>query len=75
MHNPRHRPSRLHARKHASDADAFRELELPSSSSLLEVKQAYLRKMKQVHPDVNPDGDTTAAAARVTCAYSHLMEV
>ncbi|CAD7702109.1 unnamed protein product [Ostreobium quekettii] len=51
----------------------FDLLELPRGSSREEVRQAYLAKMKHLHPDVNPKKDTTEEAAALNAAYEHLM--
>lgn len=38
-----------------------------------QIKAAYYSRMKQLHPDVNPTEDTTAAAAQLNAAYQHLL--
>lgn len=54
--------------------EAFQQLGLTSHGSKEEVRAAYLSKMKQLHPDLNPGGQTTELAARITVAYHDLMQ-
>ena len=55
--------------------EAFEQLGLSRHSSKDDVRAAYLCKMKQLHPDLNPGGGTTAVAASITVAYHELMQV
>ncbi|KAK9799805.1 hypothetical protein WJX73_000935 [Symbiochloris irregularis] len=54
--------------------EAFQQLGLSGYGSKDDVRTAYLAKMKQLHPDLNPGGGTTELAARVTVAYHDLMQ-
>jgi hypothetical protein len=50
-------------------------LNLSSVSGMKDLKQAYHGCIRQLHPDVNPDRDTTKDAAAVNKAYQVLSEV
>jgi hypothetical protein len=54
--------------------DAHAVLQVARGSSRAEVRAAYLALIKALHPDVNPDSDTTADAATLNAAYAELME-
>jgi len=54
--------------------DPYDVLQIPRGSSGEAIKASYYRLIKQLHPDLNPDGDTTAAAVRLNAAYEALME-
>ncbi|KAL6785233.1 hypothetical protein ACKKBG_A03005 [Auxenochlorella protothecoides x Auxenochlorella symbiontica] len=43
-----------------------------SGAPLSEVRAAYIAGMRRLHPDVNPDQDTTAAATALNAAYLKL---
>ena len=57
-------------------ADACRSLglQLPVRDAA-EARQAYLSKIREVHPDLHTLRDTTAEAADVTVAYQVILEV
>ena len=65
-------PTRLAALP-ATD-DPYRLLEVQQGSSFAEIKAAYYSKMKELHPDVNPDRDTTDDAVRLNAAYTTLFQ-
>jgi DnaJ-class molecular chaperone len=50
-------------------------LSVDSLDSLEELKETYKRRMREVHPDVNHETDTTEEAMRVNRAYTILSEV
>ena len=54
-----------------SPAEAYRRLDLETGAEESEVRQAYRRKVKEVHPD---RGGDEAAFKRVTEAYETLVE-
>ena len=54
-----------------SPAEAYRRLDLENGADESEVKRAYRRKVKEVHPD---RGGDEAAFRRVTEAYETLVE-
>jgi hypothetical protein len=57
-------------------ADALAVLQIADADVDASVlRSAYYERMRSIHPDVNPDQDTTATAARVNAAYAFLMQV
>lgn len=38
------------------------------------LKKAYYKQSKELHPDLNPDIDTTQSFARLQTAYEHAIE-
>ena len=46
----------------------------PRSASRTAIRAAYLDRMKLLHPDMNPDEDTTAQAVAINAAYLTLTE-
>ena len=54
-----------------SPAEAYRRLDLENGADESEVRQAYRRKVKEVHPD---RGGDEVAFKRVTEAYETLVE-
>ncbi|GMH43051.1 hypothetical protein BSKO_10973 [Bryopsis sp. KO-2023] len=59
--------------KALGNINPYSVLEVSRNSSVDEIREAYLEKIKVLHPDVNSD-DTTESAARLNLAYSKLME-
>ena len=57
-----------------ADACRLLELDLPVED-VAEVRQAYLRKIRVAHPDVNPFTDTTDEAVEIIEAYEAVLEV
>jgi tetratricopeptide (TPR) repeat protein len=55
--------------------DCYRLLELTSTASPEEVKMAYRRLARQLHPDVNADNQAQERFIRVTEAYKILVEI
>lgn len=45
---------------------------MPRGRPFADIKAAYYSKMKEAHPDVNPDRDTTDDAVRLNAAYTAL---
>ena len=58
-----------------AQADPYRLLGISRSSSRADIRQAYLERMKQNHPDVSTDGDATEVAVQLNAAYQELMQV
>ncbi|KAK9861891.1 hypothetical protein WJX84_004684 [Apatococcus fuscideae] len=54
---------------------ALRLLGIDQSESKSAVRAAYVKKMKILHPDVNPDLDTTEEAIAIVAAYKHILAV
>ena len=50
-------------------------LEVEEITSAADLRAAYYDRIKDLHPDVNPDRDTTEEAAAVNNAYAALVEV
>lgn len=50
-------------------------LKVQQLSSLVELRQAYYERIRDAHPDVNMEADTTAAASEINAAYAILREV
>lgn len=48
-------------------------LQVDRSSSRAEVRAAYIEQIKLLHPDLNPDQDTTEAAAALNAAYEAVL--
>jgi hypothetical protein len=69
-----HRQCRVSAR----DEDISQSLDalsIDSVDSIEKLKEVYKRRMREVHPDVNPAARTTAEAVKVNRAYEVLSEV
>jgi hypothetical protein len=69
-----HRQCRVSAR----DEDVSQSLDalsIDSVDSIEKLKEVYKRRMREVHPDVNPAAGTTAEAVKVNRAYAVLSEV
>jgi hypothetical protein len=60
-----------------SVADSLRVLNLDAASTTdaAELRRAYYSRMREIHPDVNPEMDTTETAAQVNAAYAALLKV
>lgn len=54
-------------------AAAYRLLRVERGSSRREVRAAYIELIKDLHPDLNPDQDTTQAAAQLNAAYELVL--
>ena len=50
-------------------------LQIVQVRGLVELKRAYYERIRELHPDVNQDRDTTDEAAAVNAAYDTLCEV
>ena len=57
-----------------AEACQLLELDLPVRDAA-EVRQAYLRKIRVAHPDLNPFTDTTDEAVDIIEAYEAILEV
>eukprot|EP01026_Neomeris_dumetosa_P010765 TRINITY_DN13996_c0_g1_i2.p2 TRINITY_DN13996_c0_g1~~TRINITY_DN13996_c0_g1_i2.p2 ORF type:complete len:212 (-),score=23.91 TRINITY_DN13996_c0_g1_i2:102-737(-) len=53
--------------------DPYKLLQIERGSTKFEIRQAYVTQMKRLHPDVNPDTDTTQLAISINKAYKELM--
>lgn len=79
-HKPLYTLKSLHqninrTRLKASNVDeAYKALGIPLGSRKRDIKAAYYELMKQLHPDVNPDKDTTFEAAKLNLAYQYLLD-
>ena len=58
-----------------SDSLEILHLDSDAVADVAEVKRAYYSRMRDIHPDVNPDEDTTDTAALVNAAYAALLKV
>jgi len=57
------------------DIDQARKfLKLPERVTRIEILEAYRRRCRDLHPDRNPDIDTSEEMAKLNSAYSILME-
>ncbi|KAK9824309.1 hypothetical protein WJX72_009351 [[Myrmecia] bisecta] len=55
--------------------DPYRVLEVSRDASPRELRQAYIQRIKQLHPDVNRDKDTTVEASQLNAAYAMVQGV
>jgi hypothetical protein len=53
--------------------DARALLGLPRGATAAEARAAYLRRIRELHPDVNPAPGATEAAAALNAAYASLL--
>lgn len=58
-----------------SDSLDILDLGSAAATDAGELRRAYYRRMREIHPDVNPDQDTTESAALVNAAYTALLKV
>ena len=68
---PPRRPARPATAAAADNPHAT--LQVSPGASAATIKASYYRIMKQLHPDLNPNTDTTAAAVNLNAAYAALM--
>lgn len=61
------------ASQRLSESESRSLLGVPRDASKGQIRAAYVAKMKQLHPDVNPDAGATAAAAQLNAAYDVLL--
>lgn len=54
--------------------DPYRILQVEKGSSRTEIRSAYIKQIKELHPDINQEEDTTAAAARLNAAYELILK-
>lgn len=72
---PHRRGRLLVAAAAGKEPDPFALLQVRRGSNRREIRTAYIDRIKQLHPDVNPAGDdSTAAAAALNAAYERLMQ-
>ena len=57
-----------------SSSDPYKVLNVPRGSSFTEIRASYYKKIKLLHPDVNPDKDTTDQAVALNAAYTVLFQ-
>ena len=55
--------------------DPHKVLGVRRGSSRAEVRAAYLARIKEQHPDLNPGRETTSDAAALNVAYADLVGV
>lgn len=55
-------------------SDPYALLQLPRGSGRAEVRAAYIRRIKLLHPDVNQGADTTEEAAALNLAYETILQ-
>ena len=67
-----HESRRVHEPRVNRRQQHYDALGVPAGASAADVKRAYLRKAKALHPDVNKDPDANASFARVRAAYEAL---
>jgi tetratricopeptide (TPR) repeat protein len=60
-------------RRVLSTADCYRLLELGTDASYGEIKVAYRRLARALHPDVNPEEEAADRFIAITAAYQHLL--
>lgn len=76
---PRRTSGRCYAGRTSSDISLEESLDILQLDSTAldaaELRQAYYSRMRELHPDVNPGGETTEAAAQVNAAYTALLQV
>eukprot|EP01023_Acetabularia_acetabulum_P061879 TRINITY_DN7529_c0_g2_i1.p2 TRINITY_DN7529_c0_g2~~TRINITY_DN7529_c0_g2_i1.p2 ORF type:complete len:209 (-),score=30.28 TRINITY_DN7529_c0_g2_i1:624-1250(-) len=73
LQNKRINPRRLNTTQINVTNDPYKLLELDKGCNKMEIRKAYLKQMKIIHPDVNPDMDTTQKAIAINKAYKELM--
>lgn len=54
--------------------DPYIVLNVPRGSGVKTIKRAYYRRMKEVHPDLNPNSDATEAAVQINLAYWSVLQ-
>jgi DnaJ-class molecular chaperone len=64
----------LFPRKGSSVKDFYSELNLESTASHEEIKQAYFKLAKQFHPDINPSAEAKEKFGRINQAYETLSD-
>jgi hypothetical protein len=66
---------RARAQSRLSVDDSLDILNIESIADVAELRRAYYGRIRELHPDLNPDRDTTDEAAQVNEAYAVLLEV
>merc|ERR1711974_328080 len=64
-----------HAEAVKSKVEYYQVLEIPPNATLTEVREAYYRKVKDCHPDINPSEEAKKQFASVQEAYKTLSNV
>ena len=64
-----------HAVATKSKVEYYQALEIPPNATLTEVREAYFRKVKDCHPDINPSEEAKKQFASVQEAYKTLSNV
>lgn len=59
----------------ADAAHAWAVVDCPPTEDRTELRRAYLRRLRNIHPDVNDRADAAARTAELTSAYEHLDDV
>ena len=54
--------------------NAYEVLGISQGASKSEVKKAWIKRMKAVHPDISNDKNAEAEAAKINAAYSTIIK-
>lgn len=58
----------------ANTEDPYKTLRISKNATRKQIKTKYYELIKELHPDVNQDRDTTQLAAKLNTAYQNLMD-
>ena len=58
-----------------SKSEHYQVLEVPPNATVTEIREAYYRKVKSCHPDINPSEEAKAQFTLVQEAYKILTNV
>lgn len=63
-----------HAESVKSKVEYYQVLEIPPNATVTEVREAYFRKVKTCHPDINPSDEAKKQFASIQEAYKTLSD-